>query len=211
MYYLLFNFLFLDLPVPLVVIGSEGSTIAGENYTLICSASVIEGLVDDAILAISWTDSEQNTVPSNIMQVSSTNRTSTLEFTPLLSSHGRRYICNASITVPATSTLKKNSETTDITVQSNVLYLYNYTVKPALKTTDHLSIKITWLCPNIVQFILTSERDHIPIKTTFAAQRWSVLAVTVISMNAKILQFHHPVLECKYLSQNPTLLECLQR
>ena len=115
---------FLDLPVPLVVISSEGSTIAGENYTLICSVSVIEGLVDDATLAISWTNEEQNTVPSTLIEVSSTNQTITLDFTPLLSSHGRRYICNASITIPAISTVKRSSETTGITVRSNVLILF---------------------------------------------------------------------------------------
>lgn len=93
--------------------------MAGENYTLICSVTVVDGLADDVILAVSWTDNSGEPVQPDSLQRDSVNTTLTLEFDPLHSSHGGRYTCNASITVPEISTVRRNSEPHDITIQSN--------------------------------------------------------------------------------------------
>lgn len=87
---------------------------------------MIEGLVDDALLTASWTDINGDTVQSDIMQTSGVNMTATLDFYPLFSSHGGRYVCNASITIPATSTVKSNSEPYDVIIHSNYCITYTY-------------------------------------------------------------------------------------
>ena len=113
-----------ELPAPLISITSEGNSVAGENYTLICTVSVVEGLADGASIAASWTDDRRNPLQSDILQTSNTNTTLTLEFVPLFSSHGGRYMCNASIIVPMISTVKMSSEPYDIIIQSNTLIVF---------------------------------------------------------------------------------------
>lgn len=97
--------------------------IAGENYTLACTIIVVEGLVDDALITTAWTDSRRNPLPSDIMQTSSTNTTSMLEFNPLFTSHGGRYTCDAFITISTISIQKRNLEVYDIIVQSNAVVI----------------------------------------------------------------------------------------
>ena len=107
-----------DLPVPAITLISEGNLTAGENFTLSCSVTVIEGLVGDALVVGSWLDGRGNPVQGDSTQMDSVNTTLTLEFNPLLSSHGGRYTCNASITISSISTVKRNSAPYDITIRS---------------------------------------------------------------------------------------------
>lgn len=108
-----------DLPIPAINIIRDGNSVAGENYTLICTVTVVDGLADDVVFAVSWADSNGDPVQSDSMQRDGVNTTLILEFDPLLSSHGGQYTCNASITVPAISTVRRNSEPHDIIIQSN--------------------------------------------------------------------------------------------
>ena len=107
-----------DLPVPAIAISSLGSLIAGENYTLSCTITVIEGLTEDAVISTSWTNSRGDLMISDITQVSDVNTTSTLEFMPIMTSQGGSYICNASINISTLSVYKSNSEPYDISIQS---------------------------------------------------------------------------------------------
>lgn len=111
--------------MPVLTVNSVGNLIAGENYTLTCTATVVEGLTDDALVATSWIDSTGDPVQSNVVQISDVNTTATLEFEPLLLSHGGRYICNVSITISAISTVRRNSEPYDIITQSNTIHVVN--------------------------------------------------------------------------------------
>lgn len=106
------------MPAPAITISSEDDLTAGENGTLTCTATVIKGLTDDAQIATSWIDSRGETVESSIVETSYVNATAILKFEPMLLSHGGRYTCNASITIPATSTVKQNSKPYDLTAQS---------------------------------------------------------------------------------------------
>ena len=108
------------MPAPVITITSEGISTAGENYTLACTSTVIEGLVDDAVVTISWTDSSGDPVESDVMQ---SNMTSTLEFDPLLLSHGGQYICNTSIIIPVISAVKRSSEAYNIIIQGRTYFL----------------------------------------------------------------------------------------
>ena len=94
--------------------------IAGENYTLSCTVTVMEGLTEDTIISTSWTNSRGDLISSDIEQVSEVNTTSTLEFSPLQTSHGGSYTCNASIDISAISSLRRNSGSFDIIIQSEL-------------------------------------------------------------------------------------------
>lgn len=107
------------MPVPVIKISDDGSSTAGENFTLTCTASVIEGLTDDALISISWIDSDiGDTVQSNAIQLSDVNKTSILEFDPINLSHGGHYTCNASITIPIISTVQISMESYNIITNS---------------------------------------------------------------------------------------------
>ena len=115
-----FSVFYLELPIPAITITSRGDPIAGENYTLICTVTVIDGLTDDVILDTSWTDNAGDPAQlDSAYTVSGVNTTLTLNFNPLLSSHGGQYTCNASVTITATSTVRRNLEPHNIIIQSN--------------------------------------------------------------------------------------------
>ena len=80
---------------------------------------MIENLVDSALITYSWTDNRGDPVQSDVMQLSSTNTTLTLEFSPLSLSDGGQFICTAFIMIPGISVVKRNSETYNIIIQSN--------------------------------------------------------------------------------------------
>ncbi len=106
------------MPVPVIFVTGEESLTVGENYTLSCRVSVIEGLTDDALLAISWTDSGGDVIQ---MLPSGVNTTSTLVLYPLLLSSGGEYICHASITISSISVVKRNSEPYNVVTQSKLV------------------------------------------------------------------------------------------
>ncbi len=109
------------MPVPVIFVTGEESLTVGENYTLSCRVSVIEGLTDDALLAISWTDSGGDVIQSDLMLPSGVNTTSTLVLYPLLLSSGGEYICHASITISSISLVKRNSEPYNVVIQSKLV------------------------------------------------------------------------------------------
>ena len=95
-----------------VSITTSGANTAGETYSLVCSVTVI-GLNDQP--TITWLDSMNNTVPSEM--VNTTGSMSTLTFNPLSASHAGNYTCRAAIATIAT--LRVSEEDT-FTVQVNV-------------------------------------------------------------------------------------------
>lgn len=102
------------MPAPVITITGKGALTAGRNYTLSCAAAaVVKGLVDNAMLNISWIDSNGDSLEPGAQTVN----TSSLEFEPLLLSHGGRYTCNASITIPALSVVKRSFENHDVIIE----------------------------------------------------------------------------------------------
>ena len=74
-----------------VTISSEGQSIAGEEYTLVCSVSPADGeSVDD--LTVEWLNASGSVVKSGS---GTTQLTHTLN--PLLPSHGGEYRCRAAL------------------------------------------------------------------------------------------------------------------
>lgn len=107
------------LPLPIISIVSEGSSLAGENFTVSCTSSVVAGLSDSVVVATSWTDSEGNPLQSDAPLMSGSNTSLALTFNPLFMSHGGQYFCTATISIVELSIQRMNSVPLDITVQSN--------------------------------------------------------------------------------------------
>lgn len=111
------------LPQPVITISTEGVEIAGENFGLSCTVTVIDGLTDDAALTIFWTDDSGGRLSggsygagTQVPLATTTNLT--FSYAPLLTSHGGRYICIANLSVSNLSMNRSASSSIDLTVNS---------------------------------------------------------------------------------------------
>ena len=76
----------------IVSITTSGNNTAGQNYSLLCSATVI-GSTD--LPTITWLDSMNNTVPSGM--ITTAGITSALTFNQLAASYAGTYTCSATV------------------------------------------------------------------------------------------------------------------
>ena len=107
------------LPLPAVLITSEGSSVAGENFTVTCVTSVIADLAESVAVTASLTDSEGNVIQRDGATLMSANDTSvTLQYRPLYTSSAGQYLCTAVISIPELALQQTNSQPFDIVVQS---------------------------------------------------------------------------------------------
>lgn len=113
------------LPSPVVTITSLGDSVVGENYTLNCTVSIIENIVGNAILSSTWTNANGRPLESDLTITHGASTSFMLHFSPLHASDGGQYICNASVTVPELSIIKKSSQPYDIIAQSNYKLFIN--------------------------------------------------------------------------------------
>ena len=100
------------LPAPNVTITFSGNSTAGLSYSLVCSASVVAGLV---VLP------DMKIVHPNSTLVLVVNSSSAVEymFSPLRTSDGGQYTCTATINIPqAGVTDLSTSEMENVTVAS---------------------------------------------------------------------------------------------
>ena len=99
------------LPPPTVNIAFSGNSTAGQEYSLECTASVVDDLIVLPDLVIVF--------PNSTM--SSMNNTSSLDymFTPLRTSDGGEYTCTTTVNIPEAEITNLQSSTTNtITVSS---------------------------------------------------------------------------------------------
>ena len=80
------------LPAPNVTITFSGVSIAGQDYSLQCSASVVDGLVVLPNLKIVFPNSTEISVISSSSLV--------YTFSPLRTSDGGQYTCTATVNIP---------------------------------------------------------------------------------------------------------------
>ena len=108
------------LPLPVLTITSEGSSVAGENFTVTCVTSVIAGLVESVTVTTSWTDSGGNAIDQDGATLTSTSDTSVvLQYSPLYTSSAGQYLCTAVVSIPELAIVQQtNSQPFDIIVQS---------------------------------------------------------------------------------------------
>ena len=107
-----------DLPAPNITITSskDGILELGDNYTSRCTAIIPETLVSTKELIVIWLDGAGNII-SNKTVLSGFALTLSLDFHPLLASHGGQYICLASLTIPEISSSMNSSSSINVNVQ----------------------------------------------------------------------------------------------
>ena len=108
----------------MVTIESMGSRTTGEEYHLICTVEVVEGLVVQPIVA--WLDPtnqpvSQPNIAVGTAQRDGVNTTLTLTFTPLHTSHMGQYTCQAIVTIQEVSIDVMDMQTFDVVVASKYL------------------------------------------------------------------------------------------
>ena len=103
----------------MISIVSGGSSLAGENFTVTCTSTVVAGLSDSVVVATSWTDPEGNPLQSDTSLMPGSNTSLALMFNPLFTSHSGQYFCTTSISIVELSVQETNSVPLEIIVQSN--------------------------------------------------------------------------------------------
>ena len=93
----------LALPAPNVTIMFPENLTAGQNYSLQCSASVVDGLVVQPELEIV----HPNSTVISVVNTSSVD----YMFSPLRTSDGGQYTCTATINIPQTGITDLNNVT----------------------------------------------------------------------------------------------------
>ena len=101
---------FSALAAPGVTITFSGSSISGQNYSLHCSANVVDGLV---VLPDMKIVSPNSTVIS-VMSSSSVEYV----FSPLRTSHGGQYTCTATVNISQAGITRSGNSSWTIIVAS---------------------------------------------------------------------------------------------
>ena len=113
------------LPAPVVTISFSGNSIAGENYSLQCSASVVAGLVVLPNLKIVFPNStEISLIGSSSLDYM---------FSPLRTSDEGQYTCTATVNIPQAAIIDlQNSAVETVVVvgkqHTNGVYITLYAI-----------------------------------------------------------------------------------
>ena len=119
-----------DLPRPLVMISeSMGSNIAGQEYQLLCTVEVVEGLTFPP--DVMWLD--RNNVPINQQDIAvgepeniGNISTLTLTFNPLRTSHAEQYTCQANVIISEVAINVNNNDMFSVNVQSTLCLTFQF-------------------------------------------------------------------------------------
>ena len=112
-----------DLPVPVVTITGSTTGVAGEGLQLTCSVSVVEYLVAEP--TVQWSGDSVgrgNGVTESATATSGVTSERNVTFSPLRTSHGAQYTCQAVVSIPSISLVRTGSSSRDILVQSEWLH-----------------------------------------------------------------------------------------
>jgi hypothetical protein len=107
-----------DLPAPNVTVSGVGEGTAGQEITLTCTVTVVDHLVVSP--EVQWTGGSvgENAVIQSSMTTSNQATTiQTLTFSPLSTTHGAKYTCQAAINIPSINVTRNNSNSTDVLVE----------------------------------------------------------------------------------------------
>ena len=97
--------------------------IAGENFVLTCTMTVVDNLVANATQTISWSGGSVGSVMESKATHSGNVTMRTLTFSSLNTSDGAEYTCLAEISVSSINVTRTGSETRAVIVQSKSLHL----------------------------------------------------------------------------------------
>ena len=101
----------------------SGATVgaAGERFEFICTMTIVEHLIANTIRTVTWSGGSVGSgasVTESETTHSGVTSTRTLTFSPLNTSHGANYTCQAEISIPSISVTSSGSESRAVMVQS---------------------------------------------------------------------------------------------
>ena len=115
-----------DISPPTVSIFEDGSAVAGETFTLLCRVVLPDGLTTRPM--VEWLSPEGNTLMSegeltvgDQQVIGNPSRLTTYmaQFSPVMTSHGGTYTCQATVLSPQ-GTLQESSATTyNVSIQGD--------------------------------------------------------------------------------------------
>ena len=110
---------------PDVNIITSGVSIAGQIYSLLCRVTAPEGLTSEP--QVRWISPQGNTLSTggelivgNQPVIGNPSRLTTysIQFSPLLTSHGGEYTCQATVSSPYQTVQQSTARTANLSVQS---------------------------------------------------------------------------------------------
>ena len=117
-------------PVTISSSTESNNRIAGTNFSLVCSASIVI-MSDSPSPTFEWFLGESNgSIPAEVSPMASTNGnmfSSTLQFTPLQESHTGLYTCRLgrNARLSAKETITVNGMLNELKLVLNIRYIYN--------------------------------------------------------------------------------------
>ncbi len=121
------SFILIDLPVPIITLPPSIVVTAGQPLSLTCNVTVVEHLVVYPV--VEWGVSTGDTPPAGGTVMSGAMSTRTVSYDSLLTSHGGRYMCSASISISGMN-VAQNEDSIDITIQMwncvDIIIIYSW-------------------------------------------------------------------------------------
>ena len=108
-----------ELPLPMVSISNNTIGIAGDELVLTCFVTTVYHLATNAQLTVMWREGRGEMTEGEMAYLNETTTVRNLTFSPLSTSHGAEYICQAIIKIPDINVTKAGSDRKDLLVQSN--------------------------------------------------------------------------------------------
>ena len=111
-----------DLPAPNVTISNVTSGTAGEQLVLTCTVTVVESLI--VTPTVQWSGGSvgrSTSVTESETTHSGDTSSRALTFSPLNTSHGAEYTCQAEISIPSISVTKAANESKSLSAQSKTV------------------------------------------------------------------------------------------
>lgn len=124
-YLLIYIFFLADVLPPDVNIIASGMSVAGQTFSLLCRVTTPDGLTSEP--QIRWLSPQGNVLSSGgeliignqpIIGNPSRLTTYSIQFSPLLTSHGGAYTCQATVSSPYQTVQQSTTRTANVSVQS---------------------------------------------------------------------------------------------
>ena len=91
--------------------------MVGDSLQLTCTAITVDHLTRGVHLIVEWTGGNGGATQIETT-VNGATVTRTLTFSPLSTTHGAKYTCQAAIKIPPINVTRNNGNSTDVLVQS---------------------------------------------------------------------------------------------
>ena len=99
--------------------------MVGDSLQLTCTAITVDHLTRGVHLIVEWTGGNGGATQIETT-VNGTTAARTLTFSPLNTSHGAKYTCQAAINIPSINVTRNHGNSTDVYVRSKLPFSLSY-------------------------------------------------------------------------------------